>query len=59
MIEDQGEKQIKANKEYEKQLIKSSCEKDSLEFLKQKEIFDELVNERINLKLIEEIDLII
>ena len=57
MIEDQGEKQIKASEEYGKQLIKSSFEKDSLEFLKQKKIFDELVHERINLKLIEEIDI--
>ena len=45
MIEDQGEKQIEALEEYGKQLIKSSGEKDSLEILKQKEIFDELVNE--------------
>ena len=57
-IEKQREKEIKAIEEYGKQLIKSSGEKDSLELLKQKEIFDELVNERmfkIN-KLSEEID---
>ena len=30
---------------HEKQLIKSSREKDSLKLLKQKQIFDELVNE--------------
>ena len=51
----------KANRsiqEHRKQLIKSSCEKDSLELLKQKENFDELVNEhrsKIN-KLSEGID---
>ena len=46
-IEDQGEKQTKAIEEHGKQLIKSSSEKDSLELLKQEEIFDELVNERM------------
>ena len=46
-IEDQGKKQIKATEVHWKQLIKSSSKKDSLEFLKQKEIFDELVNERM------------
>ena len=45
-IEEQGKKQIKALEEHGKQLIKSSGEKDSLELLKPKEIFDELVNER-------------
>ena len=45
MIEDQGKKQIKALEEHGKQLIKLSGEKDSLEILKRKEIFDELVNE--------------
>ena len=57
-IEDQGKRQIKALEENGKQLIKSSGEKDSLELLKQREIFDELVNERefeIN-KSSEEID---
>ena len=51
-------KQIKALEEHEKQLIKSSSEKDSLEPLEQKEIFDEFFNERkfeIN-KSSEEID---
>ena len=45
-VEDRGEKQIKALEEHGKQLIKSSGEKDSLEILKQNEIFDGLVNER-------------
>ena len=45
-IEDQGEKQLKALEKHGKQLFKSSSEKNSLELLKQKEIFDELVNER-------------
>ena len=57
-IEDQVEKQIESLEEHGKQLIKSSGEKDSLELLKQKETFDEFVNERmfeIN-KLSEEID---
>ena len=57
-IEDQGKKQIKTLEEHDKQLIKSSGEKDSLVLLKQKQIFDELVNEtgfEIN-KLSEEID---
>ena len=46
MIEDQGKSQIKALEGHGKQLIKSSSEKESLELLNQKEIFDELVNER-------------
>ena len=48
----------KVVEEHGKQLIKFSGEKESLELLKQKEIFDELVNEKmfdIN-KLIEETD---
>ena len=45
-IEDQGEKQIKALEKHAKQLIMSSGEKGSLELLKEKDIFDELVNER-------------
>ena len=45
--EDQGEKQIKALEEHAKQLVKSSSEKESLTFLKQKEIFEELANERM------------
>ena len=48
----------KVVEEHGKQLIKFSGEKDSLELLKQKEIFDELVNEKmfdIN-KLSEETD---
>ena len=32
MIEDQGEKQTKATEEHEKQLIKSSGEKDSVNY---------------------------
>ena len=45
-IEDQDKEQTKALEEHGKQLIKSSDEKYSLELLKQKEIFDELVSER-------------
>ena len=46
-IEDQGEKQIKALEEHEKQLLKYSNEKEFLTHLKQKEIFKELVNRRM------------
>ena len=45
-IEDQGKKQIKAGEDQGKQVIMSTGEKNSLELLKQKEIFDEIVNER-------------
>ena len=44
--EGQGKKHIKAIENHGKQLIMSTGEKDSLALLKQKEIFDELVNER-------------
>ena len=57
-IEDQEEKQIKALEKHGKELIMYGGEKDSLELLKQKEMFDELVNERrleVN-KLSEKID---
>ena len=57
-IEEQNKKQIKSLEEHGKNLIKSSSEKDSLERLKQKEIFDDLLNEtkfEIN-KSSEEID---
>ena len=37
---------MKPLEEHSKQLIKSSSEKNSVELLKQKEIFDEFVNER-------------
>ena len=43
--EDQGEKQIKALEENRKQLVTSSGEKESLTLLKQREIFEELVND--------------
>ena len=46
-IEDQAKKQIKALEEHGKQIIKSSGEKYSSDLLKQKEIFDNLVNERM------------
>ena len=46
-IEDQGEKQIRAIEEHGKQLIKSSSEKISLELLKQKNFFDDLLNKRM------------
>ena len=45
-IEDQSKNQVKTLEGHGKQLIKSSSEKESLELLNQKEIFDELVNER-------------
>ena len=45
-IEDQDKKQIKAGEDHGKQVIMSTGEKDSLELLKQKEIFVEIVNER-------------
>ena len=44
-IDKQSKNQFKALEVHEKQLIKSSREKGSLKLLKQKEIFDELVNE--------------
>ena len=44
-IEDKGEKQIKALEKHGKQLVMSNGEKHSWELLKQKEIFDEPVNE--------------
>ena len=47
-IEDQGEKQIKALEENGKQLVNSSAENDSLILLKQKEIFNELLNQRMD-----------
>ena len=47
-IEYQGEKQIKALEEHGKKLMKSSSEKQSLTLLKQKEIFEELANERMD-----------
>ena len=46
-IEDQGEKQIRPIEEHGKQLIKSSSEKISLELLKQKNFFDDLLNKRM------------
>ena len=46
-IEDQGERQIRAIEEHGKQLIKSSSEKISLELLKQKNFFDDLLNKRM------------
>ena len=33
--------------EHRKQLVKSSCEKEPFKLLKQKEIFEELANERM------------
>ena len=45
-IEDQGGKKIKALEEHGKQRVKSSSEKESLTLLKQKDIFEELANER-------------
>ena len=47
-IDDQGERQIKALGKNGKQLFMSTGEKDFLICSKQKEIFDELVNERKN-----------
>ena len=58
MIKNQRDKQVEAIKEHEKQLVKSNTvirkydyyysEKGSLSYLKQKEIFNELINERHN-----------
>ena len=45
-IERQGRKQIEAIEEHGKQLFESTSEKESLKFLKQKEISEELANER-------------
>ena len=42
------EKQIKTIEDHGKQLVKSSSKRESLTLLKQKEIFEELANERIN-----------
>ena len=47
-MEDQGENQIKALEEHGKQLVKSSSGKVSLTFLKQKNVFEELANERMS-----------
>ena len=47
-IADQEEKQIKAVKDHGKQLFKSSTEKESLTLSEQKEIFEELANERVD-----------
>ena len=47
-IEDQEEKQIKSLEEHGKQLVKSSGEKESPTHLKQKEIFEEFANKRID-----------
>ena len=47
-IEDQGEKQIKAIEKHGKQLVKSSSETEFLTLLKQKDIFEELANERMD-----------
>ena len=46
-IEDQGEKQIKALEVHGKQLVKHKNEKESSMHLKQKEIFEELANKRV------------
>ena len=46
-IEDQGGKQVKALEEHGKQLFKSNDEQESLTQSKQKEIFKELANERM------------
>ena len=46
-IGDQGEKQIKALEEHGKQLVKQNNEKESSIHLKQKQIFKELANNRM------------
>ena len=46
-IEDQGEKQIKALEEHGKQLVKHNNEKESSTHSKQKEIFEEPANKRM------------
>ena len=46
-IEDQREKQMKAPKEHEKHLVKYYNEEETSTHSKQKEIFEELDNERM------------
>ena len=43
----EGEKQVKAFAEHGKQLVESCDKKDSSTLLKQKEIFEEIANERM------------
>ena len=47
MLEDQGEKQIIAIEEHEKQPVKYSDEKEPSTNLKQKEISEKIANRRI------------
>ena len=47
-IEGSRSKQIKALEEHGKQLLKSRGEKESLTLLKQRDIFEELANERMD-----------
>ena len=58
IIVEQGREQNEAIEVHGKQLLKSSSEKESLLLLKQKEIFSEFSNERINTiqDLIKQID---
>ena len=58
IIVEQGREQNEATEVHGKQLLKSSSEKESLLLLKQKEIFSEFSNERINTiqDLIKQID---
>ena len=49
-IEDQGEKQIKTHEEHGQQLVKYNNEKESSSHSKQKEIFEELANNRMERK---------
>ena len=46
-IEGQGEKPVKAVDEHGKQLVKYSDEKESLTHFKQKNIFEEIANRRM------------
>ena len=47
-MKNKDKKQIKTLEDHGKQLVKSSSEEESLTLLKQKEIFEELTNERVD-----------
>ena len=47
-MKNKDKKQIKTLEDHGKQLVKSSTEEESLILLKQKEIFEELTNERVD-----------
>ena len=49
-LKNKQKKQIKAIEDHRKQLLKSINEKEFLALLKQKEIFEELANERMKMQ---------